>query len=149
MTGEGSEPPCWGVSGKSQDCQEAQGGTLTPAWEMLFFRLRDHRAGSAQKWEPNQTRGSPPPPPALTKRRTQEQSGGNPCSYRSSSDVDHKKAEGAGPSQRQGKPSRTGFNYFRVRSLCWVNTPDVYAFVYFDFLFVLLVVDDVVVLVKL
>ena len=62
----------------------------------------------------------------------------------------HKEAEGASPSQRQAQPSRTSFNYFRVRSLCWVNTPDVYAVVYFDLLFVLLVVDDdVVVLVKL
>lgn len=55
-----------------------------------------------------------------------------------------------GHSQRQAQPRLTGFNYFRVRNLGWVNTPDVYAFVYFDFLFVLLVVDDdVVVLVKL
>lgn len=62
----------------------------------------------------------------------------------------HKEAGGVGPSQRQAQPSLTGFNYFRVRNLGWVNMPDVYAFVYFDFLFVLLVVDDdIVVLVKL
>lgn len=53
-------------------------------------------------------------------------------------------------SQRQDQPSLTSFNYFRVRNPCFVNMPDVYAFVYFDFLFVLffVVVDDVV-LVKL
>lgn len=137
----------WEIPGLSR----SSGRNLDPSLgNAFFFRLRDHRVGSAQKWEPNQTRGSPPPPPPpRTNRRTEEQSGGNPCSYRSSSDVGHKKAEGAGPSQRQAQPSRTGFNYFRVRSLCWVNTPDVYAFVYFDFLFVLLVVGDVVVLVKL
>lgn len=124
---------------------------MTPAWEMLFFSGSEiiewgvHKSGNPTKPEVHR----PPPPPPRTNRRTEEQSGGNPCSYRSSSDVGHKKAEGAGPSQRQAQPSRTGFNYFRVRSLCWVNTPDVYAFVYFDFLFVLLVVGDVVVLVKL
>lgn len=79
---------------------------MTPAWEMLFFRLRDHVGGSAQEWEPSQTRIPPPPPPPPHKQEDREQSGGNPCSYRSSSDVGHKRKVRAQPEAGACKSDR-------------------------------------------